>query len=53
MRITIDELEKNLDFYLEKANDEDIYIVDKGEVISVMISPEQGEKIKELKRRMP
>lgn len=53
MKITIEELEKNFDFYLEKANDEDIYIVNNGEVISVMVSPSEMEKIKEFKRRLP
>lgn len=39
LRITFEELEKNLDYYLEKSNEEDIYITKNGELISALISP--------------
>ncbi len=51
MTITVEEFEKNLDYYLEKANDEGITITRNGIPISFLISPEQykkhtGKKIK-------
>lgn len=44
MTITVEEFEKNLDYYLEKANDEEITITRNGIPISSLISPEQYEK---------
>lgn len=44
MTITVEEFEKNLDYYLEKANDEEITITRNGIPISFLISPEQYEK---------
>lgn len=52
MTITVEELEKNLDYYLEKANEEEITITRDGVAISSLISPEQYEKYtgKKIKR---
>ena len=44
MTITVEEFEKNLDYYLEKANDEEITITRNGIPISSLMSPEQYEK---------
>ncbi|MCR5184820.1 MAG: hypothetical protein K6C32_01905 [Bacilli bacterium] len=39
-RITIEELNENLDFYLEQSQYEDIYIVDGQRMISVLTNPQ-------------
>ena len=39
MTITSTELRKHLYFYLEKANDEDVYISKYGKIVAVLISP--------------
>ena len=44
MKITVEEFEKNLEYYLEKANEEEITITRDGVAISFLISPEQYEK---------
>ena len=45
MRITIEEFEKNVDYYLEKSANEDIYIIRDGVPISVLLSPEEGARL--------
>ena len=45
MRITVEEFEKNLDYYLENVGDEEIIITKDGIPISSLVSPEQYEKI--------
>ena len=38
--ITVGELRKNLNYYIELSKTEDIFITNKGEVISVMVNPQ-------------
>ena len=49
MRITIEEFEKNVDYYLEKSANEDIYIIKDGVPISVLLSPEEGARLQEFR----
>ena len=44
MTITVEEFEKNLDYYLENVNDEGIIITKNGIPISLLVSSEQYEK---------
>ena len=39
MKITATELKENLGLYLEKSEDEDIYITKNGRVVSMLCSP--------------
>ena len=52
MIITIEELEKNFDYYLEKSAEEDIYIVKDGEAISVMTNPEAASALSKLRKEL-
>ena len=38
--ITISELQSNLDYYLEKSQEEDVIITDNGKKISVLTNPQ-------------
>ena len=38
--ITVAELKKNLDYYLELSNQEDIFVINSGQAISVLTCPE-------------
>ena len=46
MRITLEELEKNVDYYLEKSTEEDVYVTKDGVDIAVFVSPETYSRIK-------
>lgn len=46
LRITANEFENNFDYYLEKSQEEDIYITRDGICISVLVNP-QNEETKE------
>ena len=52
MRITVEELEKNFDYILEKSAEEDIYVIKDGEVISVMTSPKNASAISKLRKEL-
>ena len=52
MRITFEEFEQNVDYFLEKSADEDIYIIKDGVPISVLLSPEEGARLKEFKEQL-
>ncbi len=41
MNVSVTELENNLEFYLEKAQKEDIYITKNGKIISKLSNPYQ------------
>ena len=40
IRISIEELQNNLDFYLDKSMDEDIFIMQGNQIISVLTNPQ-------------
>ena len=42
--ITVKQLEENLDYYLENAQEGGFYIVDNGKVISWLIDPQEYAK---------
>jgi PHD/YefM family antitoxin component YafN of YafNO toxin-antitoxin module len=48
-RITIEEFEKDFDYYLELSTKEDVYIVKDKKDIAVCISPEQYRSIQSFK----
>ena len=45
-RITVEELEKNLDYYLEKSNTEDVYVIKENEVIALFTSPKNAKLLR-------
>lgn len=48
MRVTIEELQNDLDYYLEKSIEEDIEIIDNHKILAILTNPKEYE---ELKRR--
>ena len=48
-RITIEEFEKDFDYYLELSKKEDVYILKDKKDIAVCISPEQYRSIQSFK----
>ena len=46
MRVTIEELLNNLDYYLEKAIEEDVEIIENHTIIALLTNPVEFEKIK-------
>lgn len=51
-RITIEEFEKDFDYYLELSTKEDVYIVKDKKDIAVCISPEEYRSIQLLKENI-
>ena len=47
-RITVYELEKDIDYYLDKSASEDVYIVDVNGPIAVLVNPDEYEEMKRL-----
>lgn len=46
MRVTIEELQNKLDYYLEKAIEEDVEIIENHTIIALLTNPVEFEKIK-------
>ena len=45
-RITVYELEKDIDYYLDKSASEDVYIVDVNGPIAVLVNPDEYLEMK-------
>ena len=50
-RITVYELEKDIDYYLDKAASEDVYIVDVNGPIAVLVNPDEYAEMKRLLKK--
>ena len=49
--ITVYELEKDIDYYLDKSASEDVYIMDVNGPIAVLVNPDEYEEMKRLLKK--